>query len=41
MMITGLEPGGRIVAPGEGGPSVQRAVALFDRRVVAAPALVD
>jgi|GEM_PF-2891249 len=41
MMITGLEPGGRVVPPGEGGPAVQRAVALFDRRAVAAPVRVD
>ncbi len=41
MMIAGLEPGGRVVPIGEGGPAVQRAVELFDRRAVAPPVLID
>jgi hypothetical protein len=41
MMIVGLEPGGRVVAPGEGGPAIKRAVELFDRRDVADPVLID
>jgi len=41
MMIAGLEPGGRVVPPGEGGPAVRRAVELFDRRAVAEPVPID
>ncbi len=41
MVISGLEPGGRVVPPGEGGPAVRRAVELFDRRAVAPPIAID
>ena len=41
MMIAGLEPGGRVLSPGDGGPAVQRAVELFNQRAVASPVPID